>query len=133
MLKLINTIKPFALYLLIATAVFIFTMSSIPSIPTLKIKAGSTFIRLDYFIHFCEYGFLTFMAFLTFAGKEYEISSGKSVVVFLGLLLFAFADEFHQKIVPGRTYNIVDFISNSAGIAGGWVFSVVVFRKVRRS
>ena len=132
MLRLIRIIKPFAGYILVATAVFILTMSSIPSIPTLKIKTGDSTIRLDYLIHFCEYGFLAFISFLTFTDMEYRIVFRRSVLVLVCLVLFAYTDEFHQKFIPGRTYNIIDFASNAAGVAGGWLFSVVVAGVVRR-
>lgn len=132
MTQLIRHIKPFAGYILAGIVFLILTVSSIPSIPTLKIKAGDSTIRLDYLIHICEYGFLTFISFLTFSEKDFNIGLKRSLVVVICLIIFAFADEFHQKFIPGRSYNIFDFVSNVTGIAGGWVFSSVVFRIVKK-
>jgi VanZ family protein len=130
MIKLIIWCKPFARYLFIVWLLTIITVSSIPSIPTLKIQTGETEIRLDYLMHFCEYGLLAFLAFLTFSGSEFKISFKKYMMQTIGLIFFAVLDEFHQKFIPGRSYNIDDILSNITGILAGLVFCVVVFRGI---
>lgn len=130
MLKLIKFLRPFARYLLIAWILTIITLSSLPNIPTLKIHTAHSEIRLDYLIHFCEYGVLAFMAFLTFTGDSFRINFRKYVVITLCLIALAFLDELHQKFVPGRAYNIKDALSNTLGILGALGFCVVVFRKI---
>ena len=133
MLKLISYLRPFALYLLILWIVAIIVVSSIPSIPILKIQTAKSDIRLDYLIHFIEYGSLAFLTYLSFSGKYFKISSLKYFILTICLMLFAFADEFHQVIIPGRTFNPKDLISNLAGIAGGLVFCILIFRKIVKS
>ena len=128
MLKLIAFLRPFAVYLLIAWVFIVISVSSIPSIPTLKIHTDRTEIRLDYLIHFCEYGWMAFLAFLSFSGKGFRISSGRYLIITFCLISFALADEFHQKFIPGRTYNINDILSNLVGIIAGLVFCMIVFR-----
>ena len=130
MLQLIIFLRPFARYLLIAWILAIIIVSSIPSIPILKIHTAKTEIRLDYLIHFCEYAALAFLAFLSFAGKEFKISSGKFILITLCLISFAFLDEFHQKLIPGRAFNVKDILSNIFGILAALPFCVVVFRKI---
>ncbi len=132
MLRLVRLIKPFAGYILVATTIFILVMSSVPSIPTLKIKAGESTIRLDYLIHFCIYGFLSTISFLKFSDSEFRLPGKKTLILILCLAAFAFVDEYHQKFIPGRAYNIIDFVSNVSGIAGGLVFIVIVSGMVRR-
>jgi VanZ family protein len=130
MLRLIQFLRPFARYLLVAWVLAIIFVSSNPSIPTLKIHTAKTEIRIDYLIHFCEYGILAFMAFLSFAGNEYKMSSGKLILITLGLILFAILDEFHQKLIPGRAFNTKDILSNILGILAALLFCVVVFREI---
>jgi VanZ family protein len=132
MLKLIAFLRPFALYLLIGWVLFIALFSSLPSIPTLKIQTDKIEIRLDYLIHICEYGWLTFLAFLTFSGREFKVSSRKYLIISLCLTGFAFLDEFHQKFIPGRAYNLNDIISDITGIVAGLVFCVIVFRMMEK-
>jgi len=108
----------------------IIIVSSTPSIPTLKIHAAKADIRLDYLIHFLEYGILTFLAFLSFAGSEFKPGYRKYILITIGLVLFACLDEFHQKLIPGRTFNVKDIVSNVAGIIATVIFCVVVFRKI---
>jgi VanZ family protein len=132
MLRLIIILQPFARYLLIAWSLTIITLSSIPNIPTLKIHtSGGAVIRIDYLIHFCEYGLLTFMAFLSFAGNEFKITYKKYILLILSLILFAVLDEYHQKLIPGRSFNIKDILSNVTGILAVTAFTVIVFRLIK--
>jgi VanZ family protein len=128
MLKLIIFLRPVARYLLIAWILTIIILSSIPNIPTLKIHTAKSEIRLDYLMHFCEYGVLTFIAFLSFAGKEFKIGFRKVLIIAVSLILFAVLDELHQKLIPGRSYNIKDIMSNVTGIVVVTVLVVIVFR-----
>jgi VanZ family protein len=131
MLKLIIFLRPFARYLLIAWALTILIFSSIPNIPTLKIHTARAEIRLDYLLHVCEYGLLTFVTFLSFAGNEFRIRYPKIVLITVSLIIFAIADELHQKLIPGRSYNINDIMSNVAGILAGTLFTLIVFRIIK--
>jgi VanZ family protein len=132
MLRLIIILQPFARYLLIAWSLTIITLSSIPNIPTLKIHTScGAVIRIDYLIHFCEYGLLTFMAFLSFAGNEFKITYKKYILLILSLILFAVLDEYHQKLIPGRSFNIKDILSNVTGILAVTAFTVIVFRLIK--
>jgi VanZ family protein len=132
MLKLIIFLRPYSRYLLIAWTLTILIFSSLPNIPTLKIHTARAEIRLDYLLHFCEYGFLTFISFLTYAGDEFRISYRKVILLTLSLILFAIADELHQKLIPGRSFNISDIISNVTGILAGTIFSMIVFRIIKK-
>lgn len=132
MLKLIIWCKPFAKYLLAAWIMAIIIVSSIPHLPTLKIHTARADIRLDYLIHFCEYGIMALMAFLSFSGREFKMNYKKWILLTLGLILFAVLDEFHQKLIPGRSFNLKDILSNISGILAVLVFCIVVFRMIIR-
>ncbi|MFH0842092.1 MAG: VanZ family protein [Bacteroidota bacterium] len=130
MYKLISFTRTYAKYLLIAWIAVIIIVSSSPSIPSLKIHTEKTDIRLDYLIHFLEYASLAFLTYLAFAGKDFRMPALRYLILTLCLIIFAIADESHQILIPGRTFNPKDLLSNVAGIAGGLVFCVVVFRKI---
>ena len=130
MFRLIIWCKPFAKYLLIFWLLTIIIVSSIPSIPTLKIHTAKSEIRLDYLMHFCEYGLLTFMAFLYFVSSEFRFNYKKFILITISIILFAIIDEFHQKLIPGRTFNVKDIYSNITGIIVAAVFCVLIFRKI---
>jgi VanZ family protein len=131
MLKLIIYLRPVARYLLIAWILTIIIVSSIPNIPTLKIHTAKSEIRLDYLMHFCEYGVLTFIAFLSFAGKEFKIGYRKVLLITISLIIFAVLDELHQKLIPGRSYNIKDIMSNVTGIVTVTMFTGILFRLIK--
>jgi VanZ family protein len=122
--------RPLARYLLIAWLLTIVIVSSIPNIPTLKIHTARAEIRLDYLMHFCEYGFLTFLTFLSFTDNEFKVSYRKVIIIAVSLILFAVLDEFHQKLIPGRSFNPKDIMSNIAGIMAAAIFTIIVFRLI---
>jgi VanZ family protein len=126
MLRLITAIKPYSKFLFIAWLAVILTVSSIPSLPTLKIETEKTTIRLDYLIHFCEYGLLAFLACLSYTDSHLGINFKRLAILAAGLILIALADEFHQKFIPGRTFNLKDIYSNIAGIIAALIFCRVV-------
>jgi len=133
MIRLITLFRPYSRYLLAAWVILIFTVSSIPSLKPLRIETPKSFIRLDYLIHFCEYGSLAFLAYLSFAERNFRINLKKYFLITACLIIFSLLDEFHQKLIPGRTFNMKDIYSNIAGIIAGLVFCVVVFRILKRS
>jgi len=132
MLRLIYWFRPYALYAFLLWMVTIITVSSIPSLPTLKIHTEKSEFRLDYIIHFCEYGMLGFFGLLAGAGKEYSPTLKKLLLITSGLILFAVLDELHQKIIPGRAFNLKDVYSDIAGIIAALGFCLMVFRILRR-
>jgi VanZ like family. len=130
MLKLIIFLRPIARYLLIAWVLTIIILSSLPNIPTLKIHTARAEFRLDYLMHFCEYGVLAFMTFLSFAGEEFKIRFRKFMLITAFLVLFAALDELHQKLIPGRTCSINDVASDVTGVLATIIFTVLVFRSI---
>jgi len=128
MLRIIKLIRPLAKYLMIVWLLTILIVSSIPYIPTLKIHTAKADFRLDYLMHFCEYGLLAFLTFLSFAGDEFRIGFRKALIIIPCLMLIAFLDELHQKLIPGRTYNVNDILSNMTGIVAASLFTYIVFR-----
>ena len=130
MLKLIIILRPVARYLLIAWGLTIIILSSIPNIPTLKIHTAKAEFRLDYLMHFCEYGVLTFVAFLSFAGEEFKIRFRKFMLITAFLVTFAVLDELHQKLIPGRTCSIKDMTSDVTGILAAIIFTLLIFRSI---
>lgn len=133
MLRLITAFRPYSRYFFIAWMIIIITVSSIPRLPTLKIETERGIIRLDYLIHFCEYGSLAFLALLTYADSHFRISLKKYLTITAGLILFSLFDEFHQKLIPGRAFNVKDIYSNITGIIAALIFCVVVFRNLEKN
>lgn len=128
MIRLITFVKPIAGYILAAWVILIIVISLTPDLPVLKVHTAKKEIRLDYLIHFCEYGFMAFMAYLAFSGNNFRIAPSRLVLITSCVLLFALAEEFHQKMIPGRTFNYRDILSNILGIAAALTFFTVINR-----
>jgi VanZ family protein len=131
MLRLLVFFKPYSVKLFTVWMIAIITVSSIPSLPTLKIETERSSIRLDYFIHICEYGVAAVLALMAFSDSKFIISVKKIIIVTAALILFAVIDEFHQKLIPGRSFNVKDILSNITGVAAGVAFWLIVFRRIR--
>jgi VanZ family protein len=130
MKKLIFILRPYSIFLIVIWILTIATISSIPHLPTPKVETGKVVIRLDYLIHFCEYGVLIFLALLSAAKKEFRLSFRKYIMITLAVIVFAVADELHQKLIPGRTFNIRDILSNIYGIIAGAAFCYIFFKRI---
>lgn len=133
MLRLIIFFKPYSTYLLAAWMTAVITVSSIPSLPTLAIETERSVIRLDYLIHFIEYGIMLVLALMAFSDRLFGIQPKKLVIVTAGIVLFAVVDEFHQKLIPGRSFNVKDILSNLAGIMAGVIFFIILSGLIRRN
>ncbi len=129
-MRLIIRVRGHAKYLLISWLVVILVISSIPYLKTPEIHSGKIVIRLDHLFHMLEYGVLAVLAFLSFIGKRFAPYKNNYLITTVLLVLFAIGDEFHQKLIPGRSFNPGDIMSNITGILAGLVFCILIFRKI---
>ncbi len=123
-------LRPYSAFALIAWLVTILIVSSLPNIPTLRIHAFRGEIRLDYLIHICEYGLLATLTYLSVTSPSFRVRPGKFILITFYLVIFAFADEFHQKFIPGRFFSYSDLLSNLTGIALAGIITFFLFRKI---
>ena len=129
MYKLIIRFKPFFKVFFWVWLLIILGMSSTPNLPDLKLNIDESTIRIDYAIHFIEY-FLLVSFFLIWRIKNNL--NPTIIIIFLTLLIgmaTGFVDEFHQKIIIGRTFNPIDMLSNFLGVIAG-VTAVTFYLKI---
>ena len=129
MYKLIIRFKPFFKMFFWFWLLFILIISSTPNLPDLKLNIDESTIRIDYAIHFVEY-FLLVSFFLIWRIKN---NLNPTITIILLTLLIGmatgFVDEFHQKIINGRTFNPIDMLSNFLGVITG-VATVTLYLKI---
>ncbi|NIM99207.1 MAG: hypothetical protein GTO24_14340 [candidate division Zixibacteria bacterium] len=110
-------------YLALIYAILIFVVSSIPSIspPSLGL------VLEDKILHFTEYMIFSLLLFLAFftSKKEFFKRSAFLLSSVIGIA-YAFSDEIHQKFVPGRSCEFLDFAADCLGIVlmqiGIWLY-----------
>jgi VanZ family protein len=127
-----NFISKYSKLLFFTWLILIFIASSLPQLPTPKIKisAGTSF-RLDYLIHFLEF-FILSILFIFWMINNNPKQKLQNWIIFIAIGIgFAFMIEFYQDIIPGRKFNIVDSIYNSIGIVSGILF-LYMFKKILR-
>jgi len=100
-------------YLALLYAFLIFLLSAIPGIspPSLGVQFG------DKILHFIEYGIFSLLLFLAFFSSRREFFK-RNVFLLSSLvgIAYAFSDEFHQRFVPGRDYDLLDFLADCLGV-----------------
>jgi VanZ family protein len=103
-------------YFLILITAFINIAGSFNDI---NIGKGLFKIRLDHLIHFAVY-FLICIYYLAGQRKGLSLFNSNPLTKFILLvLLLATVTEVVQLWVPGRTFNIVDWIANVCGLIVG--------------
>lgn len=129
MYKLIIRFKPFFKVFFWIWLLFILVISSIPKLPAIKLNFDESIIRIDYAIHFVGY-FLLVSFFLLWRIK---IDLNPTIMIIVLTLIIGmvtgFIDEFHQKIIIGRSYNPKDMLSNFIGVLAG-VIIVTFYLKI---
>lgn len=103
----------------------------VPAVGALnKIKIGSVvfYFRLDLLLHFLVY-FLICMYFLFGLKQGFKLFEKNSLRKFILLiLLLGVITEFVQLWVPERNFNVLDLVSNVAGV----VMGLIVIKMVQR-
>ena len=107
-----------------AALFFVSSLSSLPSPP-----AGIT----DKHEHFFFYGILAALSLRALANGDWRRIRLASVI---GAILISSAygvsDEFHQRFVPGRTYDVLDMAADAIGSAAAasllWAWSIIRHR-----
>ncbi|MBN1233592.1 MAG: VanZ family protein [Candidatus Coatesbacteria bacterium] len=98
--------------------IFILTITTIPGpeLPKIPLFPGA-----DKLAHFFLYGIFGY--FLT---KASRISFNLITSIFFPLcigVIFAMIDELHQKYIPGRSCDIIDFTADTLGIIIGFLLT----------
>ena len=125
--RLLSLWLPVVAYM--AMLFFVSSLSHIPAPP-----AGLT----DKHEHFFFYGILAALTLRALAKGEW---SGVMRSTVLGAILisslYGVSDEFHQRFVPGRSYEVLDMVADAvgstaaAGLLWGWAIIRVESRKSR--
>lgn len=105
----------------------IFIVSSIPRL------SGEEFgmpLGADKAAHFVEYAILAFLLYRGEQGARWQMGVPAWVLVIAGGFVIAMVDEYHQRFVPGRDSNILDWASDAAGIVTGMLLGMRRYRSI---
>lgn len=105
-----------------AWAAFQLTLTSLPGSALPGVSNG-----LDKVAHFCLYGLLGVL--LARVGLLQVWRRGGWIAALAGVLVMAALDEWHQALVPGRSTELADWISDAAGTATGLVAGRLLGRR----
>lgn len=119
--------KIFALIFWLWVAIIIF-FTLTPSNLKLAIQIKTQTLRLDYFFHFMVYFSLAILYVLWKADNYLKIKPILLIYFLLSALILSGLGEYAQTYIPGRTFNPIDFYSNTAGIILGVIVPKFVLR-----
>jgi hypothetical protein len=143
--KIINALRPRAGWLFIAWLLSIVVLSVLPvSSKNRHIDVLIIEIRVDYLYHIIIHLIGTFLAMFWAAAppktrpgtpapvpptSQFRMRTALAVAF---MILLGLALEYLQKVVPSRTFNINDVISNLLGVALGAIFTLLILRRYLR-
>ena len=108
--------------LAVAYAIVVVALSSFPGIDLPDVGKG----ELDKILHFAQYGVFGFLVSRGWGPWRADGSGGVTPwIPALMLLAFAGADEYHQRWIPGRYPEWLDWTADILGVligyaVGGW-------------
>lgn len=120
--KIIFYHLPFLLY-----AGLIITVSSIPNLRSPEVK----FLAFDKLAHFCEYAIFAFLSYRSFTHISSKITTRQALIISFGFsVIFASMDEYYQRFIPGRYFDIADIITD---LCGAFLVLVILYAKSKKS
>jgi FtsH-binding integral membrane protein len=108
-------------------AYFTFT----PHSPKLRLDIKEQSFRLDYLFHFIVYFGLTVLYFLWKSDKNFKIKTKFLLYFIFTAILFSGISEILQHYIPDRSFNPIDFYSNTAGIILGVFVPMLKLKLIR--
>jgi len=122
-----DTLKQWLPFIIWVAIIFIAS-----SVPRLSGEEFGMPLGSDKAVHFIEYAILAFLFYRGERGERWRIGvPAWSLVISAGLAI-AMVDEFHQRYVPGRDSNILDWTADATGIITGTLIGMRRYRSIAR-
>lgn len=117
-----NTLKQWLPFIIWVALVF-----AVSSIPHLAVPALGMPHWSDKVAHFIEYAVLAFLFYRGEGGERWRMGIPAWLLVIVATLAIASVDEYHQRYIPGRDSNILDWTADAVGIVIGTLTGLVRF------
>lgn len=102
----------------------IMVLTYVPKLPDPKIEFEGEYLRLDYLGHLFFYGVLVVFFVLWKRKWIYNNKLKAFIFILIAGLALSVLNEVFQQFVPGRRYNEMDMVYNTAGTLAGIVASL---------
>jgi len=122
-----NALKSWLPFIVWMTLIFV-----VSSIPRLSGENFGMPLGSDKIAHFMEYAVLAFLFYRGARGERWRIAIPACLIVIVAGLTIASVDEYHQRFVPGRDSNIIDWVTDAAGIVIGTLIAMRRYRCAAR-
>ena len=102
---------------------FQLTLTTLPgdALPPLEVS-----FRIDWVAHLCMYFGLGFL--IARAARRSNWSAARLASVWVAIAVLGVVDEFHQKFIPGREAELMDWVMDATGSWTGLVTGYVLMR-----
>ena len=122
-----NTLKQWLPFIIWVVVIFV-----VSSIPRLSGEEFGMPFGSDKVAHFVEYAILAFLFYRGERGERWRMGVPAWVLVIAAGLVIAMIDEYHQRYIPGRDSNFVDWAADAAGIITGTLIGMRRYRSIAR-
>jgi VanZ family protein len=109
-----NTLKQWLPFIIWVVLVF-----AVSSIPHLAVPAFGMPHWSDKIAHLTEYAVLAFLFYRGEGGGRWRMGIPAWLLVIAGGIAIAGIDEYHQRFIPGRDSDILDWTADATGIVIG--------------
>jgi len=104
----------------------VIALSSIPHLKPPPIRLLAT----DKLIHFIEYGVFAWLAFRSFSNVRTLSGVNRATLVSaLFICVFAVFDEYYQRFIPGRFFDVYDILTD---VCGALLVLLLLWVRLRR-
>jgi VanZ family protein len=109
-------------------------IATVTSIPASAIPSTAGFPHQDKLIHGALYAILALLSARAVGLKRGDVGWAAGLALLVGLAAFAAIDEWHQRVVPGRSPSVADWTADLGGAAVGLTtFAVARLRRESRT
>ncbi len=105
-------------------------VSSLPNLPNPKVEMSGLEFRFDHIIHWFQYMALAFLMVSWQFRKNPSLYRKILLCTLLIGLALAIGDEYHQLLIPGRSFTYADMLSNALGVITGVLLAGVFWKSL---
>jgi VanZ family protein len=135
-ISILSLVRRWSGWLLLCWLIFVLLLTVVPTPKSINsLDVGTIEIRLDYLYHIIMYLAGTFLAILWSVGllkpPYTSLFWRRTALAAALMILLAVGQEFLQKLIPYRAFNINDIISNISGVILGEVLTIIIILRSR--
>ena len=88
------------------------------------INGTKSFPLQDKFFHFFDFFIMSYLVLRTLKKSKIVYNFNSKIITLIALLLFSITVEYNQSLIPYRTFEIPDMVSNMLGVIASYFVKI---------